>query len=102
MRYILQKIITFYQLVLSPLTPCVCRFHPTCSEYSREAIQTYGVFKGLLLTIMRIARCNPFFRSGADPVPRDFSLKNIIKKFTRPDGFKPFQPDKSRVRSQNR
>ncbi|MFN2342334.1 MAG: membrane protein insertion efficiency factor YidD, partial [Desulfonatronovibrio sp.] len=74
MRYILLKLITIYQFVLSPLFPSVCRFYPTCSEYSREAIIRHGIIKGLLLTFFRIFRCNPLFKSGHDPVPDDFSF----------------------------
>lgn len=46
----------------------VCRFHPTCSEYMIDAIDKYGVFKGLAQGIWRILRCNPFSRGGFDPV----------------------------------
>ncbi len=74
MQYILQKTITFYQIILSPLLPCACRFHPSCSEYSKEAIKAHGCCKGLLLTAYRLARCNPLFKSGLDPVPQKFSL----------------------------
>lgn len=46
-----------------------CRFHPTCSEYAKEAIEKYGFIKGWFLSIKRICRCNPFGGSGYDPVP---------------------------------
>ena len=49
--------------------PSPCRFFPTCSEYSREAIETHGAGRGLWLTIRRLARCRPFGPSGFDPVP---------------------------------
>jgi putative membrane protein insertion efficiency factor len=58
-----------YQRVLSPLFPSACRFYPTCSEYSFQAIQTYGLFRGLYLAVRRIGRCHPFSPGGPDPVP---------------------------------
>ena len=61
--------IKFYQRFISPLTPPVCRFTPTCSAYAVEAIRKHGPFKGLWLAIKRIARCNPWGGSGYDPVP---------------------------------
>lgn len=62
-------LIRFYQVVISPLTPATCRFEPTCSHYSAEAIQKHGVFKGILLSIKRISKCHPWGKSGYDPVP---------------------------------
>jgi len=46
-----------------------CKYIPTCSEYAVQAIQKYGVFKGILLAAWRILRCNPFAKGGYDPVP---------------------------------
>lgn len=46
-----------------------CIYIPTCSEYALEAIEKYGAFKGVLLTVWRILRCNPFAKGGYDPVP---------------------------------
>ena len=70
MKKILIGIIHFYRKYLSGLkrTPS-CKFIPTCSEYGIEAISKYGAFKGGLLTIWRILRCNPFSKGGYDPVP---------------------------------
>ena len=45
-----------------------CKFHPTCSEYTKQAVQKYGFFKGSILGIKRILRCNPFSKGGYDPV----------------------------------
>ena len=45
-----------------------CKFYPTCSEYSKQALEKYGVFKGLILTVWRIIRCNPFSKGGYDPL----------------------------------
>ena len=61
--------IKFYRLVISPLTASSCRFQPTCSEYALEALRKHGVLRGSLLSIRRVARCNPFGGSGFDPVP---------------------------------
>ncbi|MCH3994993.1 MAG: membrane protein insertion efficiency factor YidD [Prevotella sp.] len=61
--------VLFYQKVISPFTPPTCRFTPTCSEYTRQALLKYGPLKGLYLAIRRILRCNPWGGSGYDPVP---------------------------------
>lgn len=61
--------IRFYQRFISPLTPPVCRFTPTCSQYAVEAIRKHGPLKGLWLAIKRISRCRPGGGSGYDPVP---------------------------------
>ena len=62
-------LIRFYQLVISPLTPAACRFEPTCSTYSIQALEKYGLFKGSWLALKRIASCHPWGKSGYDPVP---------------------------------
>ena len=61
--------VRFYQNAISPLTPPSCRFEPSCSQYSVEALQHHGAMKGLWLTLRRIGRCHPFGGSGYDPVP---------------------------------
>jgi putative membrane protein insertion efficiency factor len=61
--------IRFYQLAISPAFPPSCRFYPTCSEYTLQAIAKYGALKGLWLGVKRIARCHPFHPGGYDPVP---------------------------------
>ena len=71
MKFLVLKIIRVYQKYLSPLLGPSCRFHPTCSEYTFQAIETYGVFKGGILAIKRILKCNPWGGSGADPLPRE-------------------------------
>ena len=71
MRFLVLKIIRVYQKYISPLLGPSCRFHPTCSEYTFQAIETYGVFKGGILAIKRILKCNPWGGSGADPLPKD-------------------------------
>lgn len=62
-------LIRFYQLVISPLTPPSCRFTPTCSHYTLEALKKHGLFKGSWLGVKRIAKCHPWGKSGYDPVP---------------------------------
>ncbi len=61
--------IKFYKRYISPLTPPVCRFTPTCSQYAIEAITKHGPIKGLWLAIKRLSRCRPGGGSGYDPVP---------------------------------
>lgn len=69
MKKILLSIIKFYQKAISPMTPPSCRFHPTCSHYGLEAIETHGALKGTWLTVKRISKCHPFHEGGYDPVP---------------------------------
>ena len=61
--------IKLYQLLISPLLGPNCRYHPTCSQYSIEAINKHGPFKGTWLAIKRISSCHPWGGSGHDPVP---------------------------------
>jgi len=62
-------IIRLYQNFISPLTPATCRYHPTCSQYSLEALQKHGLFSGGWMAIKRIFSCHPWGGSGYDPVP---------------------------------
>lgn len=64
-----------YQRFISPLFPPSCRYYPTCSNYTIQAIQKHGSFKGILMGMARILRCHPFVKGGYDPVPDHFSLK---------------------------
>lgn len=61
-------LVKLYQKVISPLKPRTCRFHPTCSEYSIQALGKYGFIKGSYKSIKRILRCNPFSPGGYDPL----------------------------------
>lgn len=62
-------LIRIYQTLISPLTPPSCRYTPTCSAYSLEALKKYGIIKGAWLTTKRILSCNPWGGHGHDPVP---------------------------------
>lgn len=75
---VLIKLIKAYQRTLSPDHGLLrvyhpygfCRFYPSCSEYSKQALQTHGLFKGVLLSLKRILKCNPFAKSDFDRVPQ--------------------------------
>lgn len=69
MSTILILIVRGYQVVLSPLLPAACRYHPTCSHYAIEAIEKHGAWRGGWLALKRIGRCHPFRAGGFDPVP---------------------------------
>jgi len=62
-------LVKFYQVSISPLLADSCRFTPSCSQYTIQALKDHGVIKGLILGIYRIARCNPWGGHGFDPVP---------------------------------
>ncbi len=62
-------LIRIYQTLISPLTPPSCRYTPTCSTYSLEALKKYGIIKGAWLATKRILSCNPWGGHGHDPVP---------------------------------
>jgi len=62
-------LIKLYQLTLSPLLGTRCRYLPTCSVYTGEAIAKYGFFRGSWLGVRRLLRCHPFHAGGTDPVP---------------------------------
>jgi putative membrane protein insertion efficiency factor len=61
--------IRFYQLALSPHFPAACRYAPSCSAYTYEAVRKHGAFRGVYLGFKRILRCHPFHSGGYDPVP---------------------------------
>ena len=67
--------IRIYQKAVSPLFPPCCRFEPSCSNYALAALQKHGLVRGVLLTICRLARCQPFCQGGFDPVPDEFHLR---------------------------
>jgi len=73
--YILINLIKSYKFLISPLLGQSCRYLPTCSEYSIEALRTYGFFKGIFLSIKRILSCHPWGRGGFDPVKKEMKVK---------------------------
>lgn len=68
--YILIILVRFYQLALSPLLGRNCRYAPTCSQYTLEAIREWGPLKGSWMGMKRISRCHPWGSHGYDPVPK--------------------------------
>ena len=68
MQSILMAGLRCYQFVVSPVLPSACRFHPTCSEFMRQAIERHGSLKGIWMGLRRLARCHPFHAGGYDPV----------------------------------
>ena len=71
-------VIRVYQIFISPIIPTNCRYTPSCSSYSIEAIKTHGLFQGIWLSSKRIVRCHPWGPWGEDPVPE--ANKKIRKK----------------------
>jgi putative membrane protein insertion efficiency factor len=69
MNRIVVGLIRAYQLALSPFLGSSCRFHPSCSEYARQAVERYGAVRGLWLAGKRLARCHPWRAGGLDPLP---------------------------------
>jgi uncharacterized protein len=68
-KNLLIVLVKLYRLCISPwFSPC-CRFQPSCSSYAQEALEEYGLMKGLSLSFLRIIRCHPFCKGGHDPVP---------------------------------
>ena len=68
MKKFLMLLIKLYRKFISPLKKPCCRFYPTCSQYALEAVDKYGAFKGSMLAVKRLFRCNPFFKGGYDPL----------------------------------
>ena len=69
MKGLVLACIVVYQRAISPCVPSACRYIPTCSHYSHQAIQGHGILKGSWLTLKRLARCQPLGGKGYDPVP---------------------------------
>ena len=69
MKYLLIGLVKVYRKWISPLLGPSCRFPPTCSEYTLEALQRFGGFKGMYLSVKRILKCHPLHPGGFDPVP---------------------------------
>ena len=73
--YLLIKFIKIYKFLISPLLGNSCRYFPTCSEYSIESLKSYGLFKGLYLSLKRILSCHPWGNGGFDPVKKKIKVK---------------------------
>ncbi len=69
MKHVLIWLLKGYRFAISPLYGQVCRYHPTCSAYALEAVQTHGAARGTWLAARRVARCHPWAAGGLDPVP---------------------------------
>jgi putative membrane protein insertion efficiency factor len=65
---LLLTILRFYKRWISPMLPSACRFEPTCSEYTIEAVERHGALRGTWMGIRRLLRCHPFHHGGFDPV----------------------------------
>ena len=68
MKFLVLDMLSIYKAILSPLMPAACRFEPTCSEYTRKAVEKYGAIRGTWMGFKRIMRCQPFCEGGHDPV----------------------------------
>ncbi|HCF93776.1 MAG: membrane protein insertion efficiency factor YidD [Verrucomicrobiota bacterium] len=78
MRRLVLRAITGYQRWISPLIGMHCRYVPTCSRYTAEAVERFGVIRGLCLGICRVARCHPFTEGGLDPVPEQWHWRACL------------------------
>jgi putative membrane protein insertion efficiency factor len=67
--FVLTTLVRAYRLTFSKVMPPVCRFHPSCSRYALEALETHGPWRGSWLAAKRLSRCHPFHPGGLDPVP---------------------------------
>jgi len=75
LTYSLIKLIKIYKFLISPLLGHSCRYLPTCSEYSIEALTNYGFLKGSLLSLKRVLSCHPWGSGGFDPVKKEMKAK---------------------------
>lgn len=80
MRKVMIFLVRVYQKFISPLKRPCCRFYPTCSSYAIQAFEKHGAVKGLILSVKRVIRCNPWNIGGIDPVPEEFHLFTKRKK----------------------
>jgi uncharacterized protein len=71
MKGVILLFILFYRKAISPIKPRTCRFYPTCSQYTYQAIDKYGLIKGMYYGIKRILRCHPYNKGGYDPIPEE-------------------------------
>ena len=82
MKILVIWLIRSYRVLISPLFPPTCRFHPTCSTYALEAIEKFGAWRGGRLAIGRILRCHPLHPGGYDPVPDEKNLKCEMRNYS--------------------
>ena len=75
LTYLTIKLIRIYKFLISPFLGDSCRYFPTCSDYSIESLRTYGLFKGLFLSLKRILSCHPWGDGGFDPVKKKIKVK---------------------------
>lgn len=80
-RNICVAILTAYRKVISPLYGDVCRYYPSCSHYTLQAIQHHGVIRGVALGSWRIARCHPWAEGGIDDIPADRHDRYAVTRF---------------------
>ncbi|MGO2234515.1 MAG: membrane protein insertion efficiency factor YidD [Marinomonas sp.] len=76
MKRIFILIVKCYQFLISPLLGNNCRFYPSCSHYMIQAIERYGIFKGMYLGLKRLSKCHPWHEGGMDPVPSSCHCKD--------------------------
>lgn len=93
MKRLFKAIIRFYRKAISPYMQPHCIYVPTCSGYALEAVERFGAFRGGLLVVWRILRCNPFSRGGYDPVPDHFTLRRLYKVYPGKDAQKKHKGD---------
>ena len=75
LTYILIKLIKFYSFFISPMLGNSCKYSPSCSEYSIEALKEFGLIKGIFKSFTRILSCNPWGKGGLDPVKKEMKVK---------------------------
>ena len=74
-KKIVLALISAYRWFIGPLSPYNCRFYPTCSQYTYDAVERFGIWRGAWLGIKRICRCHPWHTGGEDPVPENLKGK---------------------------
>ena len=75
LTYFIIRLIKIYKFLISPFLGQSCRYSPTCSDYSIEALKNFGFFKGLYLSVKRILSCHPWSSGGFDPVKKEIKVK---------------------------
>lgn len=83
-QQILMGLVKAYRLLLSPWLGSACRFEPTCSAYSLQALQQHGAVAGTYLTLYRLVRCQPWCKSGHDPVPQTTLFTRFVTSVATP------------------